>query len=281
MGATMSDPNKKIADFLTKAAQVSTEAADLARRGKVEKALELERRAEELRALARSDRTAKPKKPRTAKPTQNGEQESKTEGGESTRSLTIASLVEIGVPVSPRAVAEYALVRFGKLIAHRALASMRRDEQRAWTSPKSARAVYVVPALEGTRFFPFRGKVALSNWAIGRRLIGPWSDRVDHLIATKNLARQLVWLKGADPVVGEAVSRLVGAYASTVPGALTAAGEVYPELVQRAVDTELDAIRPHDEKWRAEAGEHAIEVLNENEQLWGTRAPGLVTDTSA
>jgi hypothetical protein len=277
----MSDSNKKIADLLTKAAQVSMEAADFARRGKVEKALELERQADELRALARSGRTARRKKPTAAKPTQNGEQESRADGGESTRSLTIASLVEIGVPVSPRAVAEYALVRFGKRIDHRALASMRRDEQRAWTSPKSTRAVYVVPALEGTRFFPFRGKAALSNWAIARRLIGPWSDRVDHLIATKNLARQLVWLKGADPAVGGALSRLVGAYASTVPGALSGTGEVDPEVVQRAVDTELEAIRPHDEKWRAEAAQHAAEVLNENEQLWGTQGPGLVTDTGA
>ena len=61
----MSDSNKKIADLLTKAAQVSTEAADFARRGKVEKALELERQADELRALARRGRTVKPKK-RTA-----------------------------------------------------------------------------------------------------------------------------------------------------------------------------------------------------------------------
>jgi hypothetical protein len=277
----MSDSNKKIAELLTKAAKVSTQAAELAQRGKVEKALDLERQAEELRALARNGQSAKRKNPRASRPTPDGDQESRKESGESTRSLTIASLVEIGVPVSPRAVAEYAFVRFGKPIDHRALASMRRDEQRAWTSPKSTRAVYVVPALEGTRFFPFRGKVALSNWALRRRLIGPWSDRLDHLVATKNMARQLVWLKGADPAAGEALGRLVGAYASSVPGALPVADAVDPESVQHAVDMELEAIRLNDEKWRAEAAEHAAEVLNENEQLWGIRAPGLVTDTSA
>jgi hypothetical protein len=278
----MSDTNERFADLLTKAASLSSQAADLARRGKVEKALELERQADEFRAQARSDQAAKqtnaPKRSRTRL---KGELPLRGEGGESTRSLTITSLVEIGVPASPRGVAEYAVVRFGKIIDHRALASLRRDELRAWSSPKSTRAVYVVPALEGTRFFPSRGKVALSDWTLGRRLIGPWSERVDHLVATRNLARQVGWLYGADRRAGEALSRLVAAYASTVAGALDASGKVDPGQVERAVEAELRVIGPRDEEWRAEAAERAAKVLKEDEQLWGTRAPGLMTDTSA
>jgi hypothetical protein len=197
------------------------------------------------------------------------------------RSLTVAALVEIGVPASPRAVAEYAAVRFGKNIDYRALSSLRRDEQRAWSSPKPARAVYVVPALEGTRFFAFRGKVALSDWPLGSRLIGPWSERVDHLVATRNLARQLDWVREADPRVGEALSQLVATYAATVPGALGTTGAVDPGRVKRAVEAELGAIGPHDEEWRAATAERASQVLTEKEQLWGTCAPGLMNHRSA
>jgi len=280
-GDTVSNSSKRIANLLTEAARLSTRAAGLAQQGKVKEALRLEKQAEALRSQARNGPPVKPKRPDPSQADRKDDQKAGTEGTQSTRSLAIASLVELGVPASPRAVAEYTLARFGKTIDHRALASLRRDEMRAWASPKSARAVYLVPALEGTRFFPFRGKVALSNWAIARRLIGPWSDRVDHLVATKNLARQLEWLKNADPVVAEAVSRLVAAYASTVPGAVSSDEKVDAKLIQRAIDAELRAIMPQDEEWRAEAAEHAAKALNHEQQLWGLRAPTLVVESGS
>jgi hypothetical protein len=271
-----------MADLLAKAAALFSEAANLARHGKVEEALERERQAGKMVAQAQSEQgTKRTKGPKHAQGHQEADPPLRSERGESMRALIIASLVEIGVPASPRAVAEYVSVRFAKTIDHRAFASLRRDEQRAWASRKFARAVYVVPALEGTRFFAYRGKVALSDWALGQRLIGPWSERVDHLVATRNLARQLAWLNGTDPRTGQALSWLVTSYASTVPGALSAASDVDPLQVARAADAELGALGSRDEEWRAEAAERAGRVLDENEQLWGARAPGLMTDTRA
>jgi hypothetical protein len=274
----MPHANQRIADLLSQAAELSAKAAELARAGKVQKALKLEREADELRAQARSTHASTPVRPANRS---RGASLARGEGRESVRSLAISSLTEIGVPVSPRAVAEYALLRFGKSIDHRALASIRRDEQRAWSSSRTKRAAYIVPALEGTRFFAFRGKVAVSDWPLTRRLIGPWSERIDHLIATTNLARQLAWLKEADPRAGEALARLVAAYATSVPGALRPPHEVDPVRIEEAASAELQAIGLKDEEWRAKAAERAAEVLSEEEQMWGTRAPSVISERSA
>lgn len=268
-----------IVELLAEAAKISERALRLARRGDVEGALQLESQADRLRTRARDVRPVRGGPP--ARPRDKPSGSRRGDPAEGMRGLTISALVEIGVPASPRAVAEYAGVRFGKAIDHRALASLRRDELRAWSSPNSARANYVVPALEGMRFFPVRGKVALSDWHLRRRIIGPWSERVDHLTATRNLARQLAWIGGSDPEAGERLTRLVASYAATVPGASAAGGDVDPRRIEQAVGAELAAIGPKDEEWRGAAAERAAHTLGEAEKLWGSRPPGLVTGSGA
>ncbi len=274
----MPTANQRIVKLLTKAADLSARGAELAREGKLEKALDVEREADELRGEARRIQASIAKGGKASRSTKNAEPLSSRDGAESARSLIIASLTEIGVPASPRAISEYALARFGKRIDPRGVASLRRDELRAWSSPKSARALYVVPALEGTRFLPFRGKVAISNWDLARRLIGPWSERVDHLTGTTNLARQLAWLQKAGPGVSESLLDLVASYASTITGAIAADGGLDPDQVQRAAAAELAEIGPRDKTWRSEAAERALNVLKETERLWGTQVPGLISD---
>jgi hypothetical protein len=264
-----------IAELLRHAAELSSRAATLADQGDVEGALALEAEADTLRIQARAQQVTPPANaPRAVPP--------RRERPDSVRGITIASLAEIGVPASPRDVAEYAGARFATGLDHRALASLRRDEQRAWSSPRTARAVYVVPALEGRRFLSCRGKIALSDWPLGRRLIGPWSERADHLAATRNLVRQLAWLRDADPEAGARLASLVKAYAVTVPGALAASGgAIDPVHVEAAVAAELAFLSPKDEAWRAEAAQRAEESLSEAEKLWGAKPPDLYSEASA
>jgi hypothetical protein len=270
-----------IASLLADAAKVSTRAAALAAQGQVAEALDLESQADRLRAKARrfSQRTgtANPVKGTSlaeAKPSQPASG-TRTERNQSTRSVTVSALSELGVPMSPRAVAEYSWARFGTEIDHRALASLRRDEWRGWSSPRSTRAVYVVPALEGRRFLAVRGKVALSEWPLERRLIGPWSERVDHLAATIQLARHLKWLFDFEPNAAERLKELVMLYAATVPGAHNQAGLLDPLKIRDAAEAELSALGPKDKEWRADAADRARQILDEDQQVWG--APPLHT----
>lgn len=251
--------SEEVADLLAAAAAVSTRAAETAAAGDVEAALRLEREAEALRRQARlSARRAAPP--------------AASVGAGTIRDMTIAALNELEVPSAPKALSDYGRIRFDSFLNYRALTSLRRDEQRAWNS-RSHRPVYVVPALEGRRFLAVRGKLALSSWPLAQRLIGPWSERVDHLRATLNLASQYEWLAGQDPERAARLSTLLGHYGETIPGA-RAADETEPDIdrIRRATEAELGQLEPQDQDWRAEAAARA-DRLGEEQQLFGARPP--------
>jgi hypothetical protein len=257
--------SEDVARLLADAAAVSARAADTAAAGDVEAALRLEREADALRRQART-MARREAVPLTAPP-----------AGGTIRDVTIAALNELGVPSAPKALSDYAGIRFDTFLNYRALTSLRRDEQRAWQSPRTHRPVYVVPALEGRRFLAVRGKLALSVWPIARRLIGPWSERVDHLRATVNLAAQYDWLAEHDPPRADRLAMLLARYGATIPGASAdepRAPEV--ERIRRAAEAELAQLEPEDEEWRAEAATRAGQ-LRDLEQLFGARPPAAVS----
>lgn len=266
------ESERDIAALLSRAAALSATAAEAAERGDIGAALRLEERAEKLRARARkaaargpgsaaadSDGTARPRAART-------------DLSPSTRDIAISVLNELEVPVAPRSVADYAAARFGSMIDPRAMASLRRDEQRSWRAAGSVRAVYIVPALEGHRFLPLRGKVALSSWPLTRRLIGPWSERADHLRATRNIARQAAWLVENRPEVGRRMIPILQHYARTI----SAVVDDQPTDVERAATEELTLIEEADGEWRADAEDRARAVLDEAGYLWGAAPPRAV-----
>jgi len=74
------------------------------------------------------------------------------------------------------------------------------------------RPVYIVPALEGRFFQPVRGLLTLSDWPLERLLVGPSSERADHLAATAQLARQLAWLSGRDSAVAQRLAPVVAGW---------------------------------------------------------------------
>jgi hypothetical protein len=251
-----------VAVLLAEAASVSARAAEVAATGDIDAALRLEREAETLRRQARlsARRRAVPLTTPTVAAT--------------IRDMAIAALNELEVPSAPRALSDYARIRFDSFLNFRALASLRRDEQKTWKSPRSHRPVYVVPALEGRRFLAVRGKLALSSWPVARRLIGPWSERVDHLRATLNLAVQYEWLSEQDPNRAAGLSVLLGHYGETIPGA-RAGDDAEPDIgrIRRAAEMELAQLEAQDREWRAEAAVRAERLLGEEEQLFGARPP--------
>jgi hypothetical protein len=193
----------------------------------------------------------------------------------SSRQVVAGALAEIGVPSRARVLADYAGARFGERVEPRALAALRRDERRAWAK-SSARPTYIVPALEGRFFQPVRGLLTLSDWPLERRLLGPWSERADHLAATAQLARQLAWLSDRDPAVAERLASVVAEMAHSIPGALDGR-DVDTARVEAAAAAELAPLAVRDEPWRKEAAARARAQLTEEQQLWGASI-GIVAE---
>lgn len=191
------------------------------------------------------------------------------------RQVVIGALAEIGVACRARVVADYAEARFGQRVETRALAALRRDERKAWAK-SSARPTYIVPVLEGRYFQPVRGLLTLSDWPLERRLLGPWSERADHLVATAQLARQLAWLSERDEAVAQRLAPVVAGMAASIPGALDGT-DVDTARVESAADAELAPLAARDEPWRQEAAARARRQLDAEQQLWGTSI-GVVTE---
>jgi hypothetical protein len=185
----------------------------------------------------------------------------------SSRQAVTEGLAEIGVPCRARLVADYAEARYGERVDSRAFAALRRDERRAW-GKSSARPIFIVPALEGRFFQPVRGLLTLSNWPLERRLMGPWSERADHLAATAQLARQLAWLSGRDSAVAERLAPIVAGMARSIPGAADGK-EVDTARVEAAAEAERAELSARDEPWRKEAAARARAQLTEEQQFWG------------
>jgi hypothetical protein len=195
--------------------------------------------------------------------------------GRSARQVITGALSEIGVACRVRVVADYAEARFGQRVEPRTIAALRRDERRAWDK-NTARPTYVVPALEGRFFQPVRGLLTLSDWPLERRLLGPWSERADHLAATAQFARQLAWLSERDATVADRLAPVVAEMAASIPGALDGPG-VDTARVASAAEAELGPLMARDEPWRREAASRARGQLPLDQQLWGTSI-GIVAE---
>jgi hypothetical protein len=144
---------------------------------------------------------------------------------------------------------------------------------------RSARPTYIVPALEGRYFQPVRGLLTLSDWPLERRLLGPWSERADHLAATAQLARQLAWLSERDAAVAERLAPVVADMAASIPGAIDGTG-LDTKRVAEAAEAERQPLADRDEPWRRDAAARARDQLPREQQLWGTTI-GVVAEGEA
>jgi hypothetical protein len=273
----MARSSKRDDGLADNAAQLLQRAAMLAGEGKVAEALALQQQAaallEQASSLPEADAAGGPGAQVPMPP---------PDRSQATREVSINALNDLGVPSSPRAIGDYAYARFGVRLEPRLFASLRRDEQRAWRSTRSHRPVYIVPALTAAapgRLLAMRGKLALSDWPLERRLVGPWTERVDHLTATVNLASQLAWLRTVKPAEADRVAALLARYAVTVPGALGGSTTPDPARIERAARAELDVLRRHDQEWRATTAATARKLVGPDQQLWGVPLPRVLEST--
>jgi hypothetical protein len=194
-------------------------------------------------------------------------------GRTSARSQALAALDDMGVAAPPREIARFHEVRFGIDLDVRALASVRRDERKAFDRQGSDRPTpYLVPALDVRLLQPVRGPLTLSSWSLERRLLAPTSPRVDHLRLTRRLA-ELARDLGGDQ--GDRMLALAGSYARSVAGALGRADLDHAAIIE-AADVELAEIAGLDDQERARGAKRARAQLRPDELLWGWEdRPGL------
>ena len=196
--------------------------------------------------------------------------------GPSLRVRVISTLRLVQRPLAARFITQIAQARFGYPIDPRALASMRRDELRSFRAyaenPDGAQSKgeLVVPALSFDRYTPVRGVLALSNWDLSRRLIGPASPRVDVLVATQTLAALVDEAPGA-PWAGN-VERLVVTIGRSLMPFIGSSTPPTLHMVRAAAAAELAAIEDDDRRERDEATGRARAQLADEQQLFGVAA---------
>jgi len=256
------------------AARLTADAADAAAEGDIDGALGFQSEVE--RIMGRVRKLTTPRKTslrRVREP--------------SVRERAIVALTELNVPSAPREIAAFISAKHGGEFDVRALASIRRDEYRAWQT-RSKREAFLVPALEGPWFVAGRGRFALSHWPLWQRIIGPLTTRADHLRLTLSLADAVASALSADardPGRPSRMRALLAVYARSIPDAIEDAwcdaAELNMERVQRAAQSELDLIGREDERMRRAQAERAARSLNEEQQLWGGQMPQIVSKSHA
>jgi hypothetical protein len=201
----------------------------------------------------------------------------------SVREQAIVALTELNVPSAPREIVAFIEAKRGRAFDVRALASIRRDEHRAWQIG-SKRDTFLLPALEGPFLVASRGRFALSHWPLWQRIIGPLTTRADHLRVTLALIDAIEHpssVQTTDAQRGTRVRTLLAVYARSIPGAVEDAWSDPSELdlarIRRAARSELTLIGREDERMRRDQAERAARILNEEQRLWGREMPQMVS----
>lgn len=191
------------------------------------------------------------------------------------RQQAVDALSELGVPGTPALIAEFHRARFGSELAPRALASIRRDELRAYRATSSTRSTWVVPALT-TQLQPARGYLALSSWPAWLRIHGIQSPRVDTLQALLVVLDALTGLPaaGGDRLQAARELRrvrltdLLIRLGAGVPG-IDEVVEV--ETAREAIQDELDHLVAKDRAER-DAAASELSAMSEEQRLFGRSA---------
>jgi hypothetical protein len=179
--------------------------------------------------------------------------------GRPLRELVLDVVDAVGVPVAPRVVADYGQARFGVRIPAGRLASLRRDERRAFDADPASRPAFLAPALLADTLTAVPRLVTSSAWPLERRIIGPRSLRVNHLKTLLAVCDAAELLAGRDDrghtgLLG--MQRMGAGLARTVPGALVDAS-FDPARARAAAREELAVIEEADAADRQQAAARA------------------------
>jgi hypothetical protein len=196
--------------------------------------------------------------------------------GRTLREQTLDILDEVGVPMSPSAIVEFASATSGVTFAASRFASLRRDEERASRRDAVAKPAWIAPALSSNSLTSIPRLLTSTAWAAERRLICPRTPRVNHLRSLLAYLRRYELLLASDPPRAKILLEgLIWRHARAVPGA-TKFGEA-PELhhIRNTIDGELSLIEPEDEAERKAAAERLLNLAPAF-QWWGrpTLVPG-------
>jgi hypothetical protein len=194
--------------------------------------------------------------------------------GRTLREQTLDILDEIGVPLAPSAIVEFATVTSGVALAASRFASLRRDEERSSKRDFLAKPAWIAPALSSNSLTPIPRLLTSTAWPAERRLIGPRTPRVNHLRALLAYLRRHQLLQTADPARASILLEgLIWRHARAVPGATKSGEPPDLERIRRTILGELSLIEPEDEAERKTALER-LQNLAPVFQLWGK--PALV-----
>lgn len=188
------------------------------------------------------------------------------------RQQAVDALSELGVPANPALIAEFHRAHFGSELAARTLASIRRDELRAYRAKSSTRSMWVVPALTA-RLLPARGYLALSSWPAWLRILGTRSARVDTLRVLIVLLDALAGLSAAGSDRLRATrelrrNRLTELLVRMGVGVVGIGQTVDHETAREAIQDELDQLASKDRAERDEAAA-TLSALDEEQRLFG------------
>jgi hypothetical protein len=177
------------------------------------------------------------------------------------------------VPAAPRIIATVHEAFFATTFPTARLTSLRRDEERSFTSTKYARPYYICAALSADYLSPSRGLLAISTWPLERRIIGSLSPRADFLVSAINIAQAIEQLPDPVPAARALLTRLAaniwGSSSRANAGTGPFGGRIDPQAVIRAARAELEVHAGEDKRIRAEAARRAREQLSDVEQLFG------------
>jgi hypothetical protein len=200
--------------------------------------------------------------------------------GDPTIRETVAQVLHIvGVPLPARLVSELAAVLLDRQAPAARLASIRRDEERAFRRRPTARPEWIVPALNSINLAAMPRLIALSSWEPERRLVGPRSGHVNQLRAVLALIQQAE-RRSWTPAQQQRLLALIRRLAAPLPGANQTASAVSLDKIAEAAREEIELIEPDDNHDRAQAARLLLNV-EPHGQLWGRALDDLEGEFTA
>ncbi|MCP2352339.1 hypothetical protein [Nonomuraea roseoviolacea] len=207
-------------------------------------------------------------------------------GGDGLRLVTVReqahqALTLLGVPAQPRLIAAVREAFFGGGLRGAQLTSLRRDEERSFTSSPYGRPYYLCAALTD-RLSPARGLLAVSTWPLEQRMVGPLSPRVHFLACAVAVAERMVAGHGVDAGPDSGAARLLARMARNIPGGADLdIGPPDPARVIEAARAELAVHAERDTRDRAELARRAAAQLGDRARLFGAATLSTIGDRAA
>ncbi|MGQ5649910.1 hypothetical protein ACUJ8H_07575 [Streptomyces sp. EKR5.2] len=253
-------------------------ARDTAAVSRVRAEMRIADAAWEAALAAQSPETGSPTDADGAAPRPTGTVSPRPPQGVPVREQVHQALTILGAPAAPKLISATYEAFFAEPLVTTKLASLRRDEERSFTSQRHSRPYYICAALTHDRLAPARGLLAVSSWPLGRRIIAPLSPRTDFLTHAIETAEHMQRLTAVGLPPSEEAWRLLRRFAFNIPGAYES-GEPDPGQVISAARREAAVHQETDDSQRQSAATRARAQLNDAQELFGVSSLHILRDT--